>query len=189
MKLSAEELEEHKNLIKYKTYLARFMSQKEQDRLLYLNNKIIHNSCINPKCKGYEGTEKEIICPFCQNKLFKFNPITLSNNKWIFSEKTSPLADTGDYESTTQITNGKDIFQTQAEDIENEQLEQFCKLLDLMPDLWSHKCDNAEFTLGLYKKEYKLMKTLLTVLKEGSMCSVLGEQMIELYFNDAQILE
>jgi len=69
----------------------------------------------------------------------------MSKQKWSYSVHSNALADTGDYESYVQFTNGKDILQTSGDELEEEQLGQFCKLLDCMPDLWSHKCDSLEF--------------------------------------------
>ncbi len=34
--------------------------------------KMIHNACVNPVCKGYQGKlKKEKECPYCKSKLYK----------------------------------------------------------------------------------------------------------------------
>lgn len=40
-------------------------------RLKYLRLKSFHNSCSNPECLGYTGTDKETVCPECKSNLFK----------------------------------------------------------------------------------------------------------------------
>ena len=77
---------------------------------------------------------------------------------WSFKCYTSAIADTGDYDSNVQFTNGKDTLQSCGDEIEDEQCKQFCELLDLMPDLWSHKCDNAEFELSQAKKKNEFLE-------------------------------
>ena len=77
----------------------------------------------------------------------------MKTQKWTFKEYESALADTGDYESFIQFTNGKDVLQTSGDELEDEDLQKFCSLLDCMPDLWSHKLDNTEFELSLMKKK------------------------------------
>jgi hypothetical protein len=69
----------------------------------------------------------------------------MSRQKWSFSAHRYSIADTGDYEGYIQFTNGKDILQTSGDELEAEQLQQFCELLDCMPDLWSHKNNTIEF--------------------------------------------
>jgi uncharacterized paraquat-inducible protein A len=71
MKLTEQEEEQ-------RTYLNELCASKTvpmmpelQKRLKYLNAKAFHNCCSNPHCTGYEGTDKEIICPKCQSKLIK----------------------------------------------------------------------------------------------------------------------
>lgn len=88
----------------------------------------------------------------------------MSNQNWSFKCHTSAIADTGDYDSSIIFTNGKDILQTCGDEIEDEQCQQLCELLDLMPDLWSHRTDAAEFELSLMKKRSehyeKALKTI-----------------------------
>ncbi len=42
-------------------YSSMFMTQKQQDRLSYLNAKEIHKSCLNKRCIDYDGLEFEIL--------------------------------------------------------------------------------------------------------------------------------
>ena len=81
--------------------------------------------------------------------------------KWTFKTHTSALADTGDYEGFVQFTNGKDILQTSGDEIEEDQLQQFCDLLDCMPDLWSHKNDAIEFENSQLRKQAEHLKSVL----------------------------
>jgi len=82
----------------------------------------------------------------------------MAKQKWTFKILTCSLGETGDYDSCIQFTNGNDILQTSGDDIEDYQLQQFCDLLDLMPDLWSHKNDANEFELSQLKKEIETLK-------------------------------
>ena len=93
--------------------------------------------------------------------------IKMTKEKWSFKTHTSALADTGDYESYVQFTNGKDIFQTCGDELEEEQVQQFCELLDLMPDLWSHKCDNAEFELSQIRKKSEHFEKALKTIRDA----------------------
>ena len=86
---------------------------------------------------------------------------------WSFKCYTSAIADTGDYDSNVQFTNGKDTLQSCGDEIEDEQCKQFCELLDLMPDLWSHKCDNAEFELSQAKKKNEFLEKQLKVIRDA----------------------
>jgi hypothetical protein len=117
--------------------------------------------------------------------------------KWSFSTHTSALADTGDYDSYVQFTNGKDILQTSGDELEEEQLQQFCDLLDCMPDLWSHKNDANEFENSQLKKQVEYLKSALEKisnpiksmeqeLKEGETLN--GQYAIQLS-NDASYLK
>lgn len=92
---------------------------------------------------------------------------TEKKEKWSFKTHTSALADTGDYEGYVQFTNGKDIFQTSGDELEEEQMQQFCELLDLMPDLWSHKCDNAEFELSQIRKKSEHFEKALKTIRDA----------------------
>jgi len=93
--------------------------------------------------------------------------IKMSKEKWSFKTHTSALADTGDYEGYVQFTNGKDIFQTSGDELEEKQMQQFCELLDLMPDLWSHKCDNAEFELSQIRKKSEHFEKALKTIRDA----------------------
>lgn len=92
----------------------------------------------------------------------------MSKQNWSFKTHTSALADTGDYEGYVQFTNGKDILQTSGDELEEEQMQQFCELLDLMPDLWSHKFDNAEFENSQLKKQVEHLKAALEKIATGT---------------------
>jgi hypothetical protein len=48
------------------------MTQEQQDRLKYLQKKMIHNHCVNPHCMGYVGEDSESTCLECGDKLYKF---------------------------------------------------------------------------------------------------------------------
>ncbi len=85
----------------------------------------------------------------------------MSKQKWTYSTHTSAIADTGDYDGCVQFTNGKDILQSSGDEVEEEQLQKFCDLLDLMPDLWSHRCDNAEFENAQLKLEIKRLQFMI----------------------------
>ena len=100
-------------------------------------------------------------------------------NKWTFKSVTYALADTGDYDGHVEFTNGVDVLQTSGDELEDEQCKQFCELLDLMPDLWSHRCDNAEFMKSQYEKERNKLKELVLKLKSENMVSVVGDELID----------
>jgi len=92
----------------------------------------------------------------------------MSKEKWTFSEWSSAIADTGDYDGGVNLTNGKDVWHTSGEDLEDKDLKKFCSLLDLMPDLWSERTDHAEFMLSqLQKKSDEFEKALIKI---KSMC-------------------
>ena len=93
--------------------------------------------------------------------------IKMSKEKWSFKTHTSALADTGDYEGYVQFTNGKDILQTSGDELEEEQLQDFCDLLDCMPDLWSHKIDNAEFELSQIRKKAEYFEKALKTIRDA----------------------
>ena len=71
MKLTDKEQQEITYLKRLKGSKTIPMMQKDQERLKYLNLKNLHNCCLNPHCTGYEGADKETICPKCQSKLMK----------------------------------------------------------------------------------------------------------------------
>jgi hypothetical protein len=91
----------------------------------------------------------------------------MSKQKWSFSTHTSALGDTGDYEGYVQFTNGKDILQTSCDELDEEQLQEFCDFLDCMPDLWSHKCDNTEFELSQLKKKTEYFEKALQKIRDS----------------------
>lgn len=91
----------------------------------------------------------------------------MSKQKWSFTTHTSALADTGDYEDYVQFTNGRDILQTCGGELEEEQLQEFCELLDCMPDLWSHRCDNAEFELSQLRKKAEHFEKALKTIRDA----------------------
>jgi hypothetical protein len=88
-------------------------------------------------------------------------------NKWTFSTHTSALGDTGDYEGCVIFTNGKEILQSSGDDLDEEQLQQFCDLLDMMPDLRSHRLDNTEFELSQEKKKSTYYKNALETIRDA----------------------
>ena len=87
-------------------------------------------------------------------------------NKWAFQSSEHQIADTGDYNNYVEFSNGKDILQTNVDDLEDEQCQQFCDFLNLMPGLWSRRCDEAEFERGLYKSKYNKIYALLINLND-----------------------
>jgi ElaB/YqjD/DUF883 family membrane-anchored ribosome-binding protein len=91
----------------------------------------------------------------------------MSKQKWSFKTCTSSIADTGDYESSIQFTNGKDTLETYGDELEDGQLQEFCELLDSMPDLWSHRCDNAEFELSQSKKKIEYFEKVLKTIRDA----------------------
>lgn len=95
----------------------------------------------------------EVAEQFYKPKTDNMTQQTMTKEQWKYSEHTHALADTGDYEGYVQFTNGKDILQSCGDEMEEEQLKQFCELLNLMPDLWSHKCDALEFENSQLKQE------------------------------------
>lgn len=103
----------------------------------------------------------------------------MSNTKWTFKTESHSLADTGDYDYSVQFIGANDILQTAGDDIDDEQCQLFCDLLNSMPDLWSHRCDNSEFMLSINEKERILLKNLLIKLKEENMVSIVGKELID----------
>lgn len=67
--------------------------------------------------------------------------------KWAYEIHHSPLGETGDTTSSITFTNGIETFETSSDIMEIKDCEKFVELLNLMPDLWSHKLDEAEFSL------------------------------------------
>lgn len=82
----------------------------------------------------------------------------MKKNNWTYKEYTVLLADTGDYDSHVEFTNGKDIWISNGDDMETEDLQKFCELLNKMPDLWSMKMDSLEFENSMLKKEIEELK-------------------------------
>jgi hypothetical protein len=103
----------------------------------------------------------------------------MSINKWTFKAETHALLDTGDYESSIKFIGDKDIIQTCGDELDDDDCQKFCDLLNLMPDLWSHCRENSEFMLYMNEKERIILKNLLIKLKEESMVSIVGEQWID----------
>jgi hypothetical protein len=73
--------------------------------------------------------------------------------KWSFESKIEPVADTGDYDSYVRFTNGYECLQTDGYNLTDDQCKQFCELLNLMPDLWSHRLDATEWELSQLKQQ------------------------------------
>ena len=92
----------------------------------------------------------------------------MSKQKWEFSEHSEALADTGDYDYYVRFTNGKDVLQTSGCELEENQLQEFCNLLDAMPDLWSHKLDATEFENSQLKKQVEHLKSALEKIASGT---------------------
>lgn len=88
----------------------------------------------------------------------------IMKEKWTFIEWTSAIADTGDYDSGVEFTNGKDILCASGEDVETEDLEKFCELMDLMPDLSSRKEDELAFENSQLKKQVQHLKSTLEMI-------------------------
>lgn len=90
------------------------------------------------------------------------------NKQWIFAVDTIGLGDTGDYEDIIQFTNGKDILQTCGNYLDDDEIETFCGLLNKMPDLWSHRLDEAEFELSQIKKKVERLESSLRQIQDYS---------------------
>ena len=104
----------------------------------------------------------------------------MSNNKWSFKAEThNDLNGTGDYYSTVQFIGSNDILQTTGEEIDDDDCQKFCDLLNLMPDLWSYRCDYAEFFLSQNEKENIILKELLIKLKSENLVSKVGQEYID----------
>lgn len=76
----------------------------------------------------------------------------MTKKKWTYEFRAAAIADTGDYEDWVQFTNGKDVLQS-SEDISDEDAQQFCELLNAMPDLWSHRQEECKIDLHLLTLE------------------------------------
>ena len=92
----------------------------------------------------------------------------MSKQKWSFKHTSSALGDTGDYNSSIIFTNGSQTLESSGDDIEAEDCERFCELLNMMPDLWSLNVDKAEFELSLMKKRSEHYEKALKQIKEAS---------------------
>jgi len=91
----------------------------------------------------------------------------MKKQKWTYTSYCHSLADTGDYDSYVQFTNGKEILQSSGDEMEDEELDKFCELLDLMPDLWSHSLDYTEFELSQLKKKCEYMENNLKIIRDA----------------------
>jgi hypothetical protein len=96
----------------------------------------------------------------------------MSKQKWKFTEHSEALADTGDYDYYVSFTNGKDVLQTSSCDLEEKQLQEFCDLLDAMPDLWSHEIDATKFENSLLRNQIELIQ--LKLPKKTYNCEPFG---------------
>lgn len=72
--------------------------------------------------------------------------------KWTYTTNELAVADTSEYTTVTLFTNGKDTLETNSENISDADSQLFCSLLNMMPDLWSHNLDRAEFELEQIRK-------------------------------------
>lgn len=86
---------------------------------------------------------------------------------WSFKSYTSALGDTGDYESCVEFTNGKDVLATSGDGVDDEECQRFCELLNLMPDLWSHRCDNTEFELSQSRNKNEFLERALKTIRDA----------------------
>ena len=85
----------------------------------------------------------------------------MSKTNWTYKECISAIADTGDYDSSVEFTNGKDTLYSTVEDLENEDLQKFCEFLNMMPDLWSIKTELLEFKNSQLTQQVEHFKTAL----------------------------
>jgi len=92
----------------------------------------------------------------------------MSKQEWNYTENTTALADTGDYETIVQFTNGLDCLETGGDEMEEEELKTFCDLLNKMPDLWSHKLDATEFENSQLRKQVDYLKSALEKISNGT---------------------
>jgi len=99
----------------------------------------------------------------------------MENKKWTYAFNTRALADTGDYETIILFTNSFDTFQTNGEEMEEEELKLFCLLLNKMPDLFSHRLEFAKFEISnLKNEEIIIQKSMEKKLKEIKLNRLLG---------------
>ena len=92
----------------------------------------------------------------------------MSKQNWTYKEWTSAIADTGDYDSGVEFTNGKDTLYSSGGDLETEDLQKFCELLEMMPDLWSRKTDELEFENSQLTKQVEHLKSALEKIADGT---------------------
>ena len=92
--------------------------------------------------------------------------------KWSYECPTNAIADTGDYDSSVQFTNGRETLQSCRDEIEEDECKVFCELLNKMPDLWSHRTDASEFENSQLQKENKEMKVLLNKIRSRLLYSL-----------------
>lgn len=82
----------------------------------------------------------------------------MPKQKWTYEEHSSAIADTGDYSYYIAFTNGKYTLQSSSEEIEEEDLQKFCDLLNLMPDLWCRELDLSQMENSILNRELKELK-------------------------------
>lgn len=61
--------------------------------------------------------------------------------EWTYEDHTSPIGETGDSSTETKITNGKLTFYVSDCELDDEELDTLCELLNQMPNLWCAEYD------------------------------------------------
>lgn len=92
----------------------------------------------------------------------------MEKEKWKFDVHSVGLADTGDYDYYVTFTNGVDVLQSNGCQLEENELREFCNLLDEMPGLWSRELDVCLFENHQLKKQVARLNTALYEIKTGN---------------------
>lgn len=71
MQLTEYEIKAKDRLLAMKQNTIFPMLQPQQNLLLYLQKKEMHNTCSNLQCTGFEGKDSDVECPICKSKLNK----------------------------------------------------------------------------------------------------------------------
>lgn len=90
----------------------------------------------------------------------------IKEQKWSFSKRFTSISDKGHFYRYVQFTNGKDTLQTSGDELSDEQLQQFCDLLNCMPDLFSYKCNRTQSMLAQKSKKVKHFENALKAIKD-----------------------
>ena len=100
----------------------------------------------------------------------------MEKKKWEFETYNTAIADTGDYEGCVIITNGDEKLHSCGDDIEEEELQTLCDLLNLMPDLWSEKVDGIEIEKAITISSLKHRLERFTKIKNEVSLEYKGKE-------------